>query len=209
MWGKLLKCKWGPDLTLTPKSLPKSGRLCLPHLSAKWNLCKHILPLDRYRLPRNTIRLHWDEGWQFWGLSTHDKILWKRRWFARFHADHSKPLENQVKEKPFVSKDFLQIVNSYSSDSSPTTLQVALDFSLHMYQQTCSTGPWEWVLVEAVSAHQKASSPHHPTLTTTRTMQIASTPSHSPLALSSCWIFSAWICKCAHPAGVIHVTKIM
>ena len=72
------------------------------------------------------------------------------------------------------------------SDSSPILLREALDFSLHMNQLMCQIGAIILVHVEAVSQPQMASSPPHPTLAITPMMQTASTPSHSPLALSSC-----------------------
>ena len=98
MWWNLLQWKWSPLLTLISKYLPGTGRLCLPHLSAQWHLCQHLLPHHGYWLPRNTIRLHRDEGWQITGLTTHGKILWKRKQCPRFHADHTKPLVDQVRE---------------------------------------------------------------------------------------------------------------
>ena len=100
MWGKLFECKWSPFLPITSKSLPRSCWLCLPNLSAKWNQCQHIVPHNGYRLPRTNItdiRLHWVEGWKFWEFSTYGKALWKWQQWSWFHADHSKPLENQVK----------------------------------------------------------------------------------------------------------------
>ena len=98
MWWNLFKCKWSPLLTLIPECLSRSGRLCLPHLSAQWNLCQHLLPHHGYRLPRSSLRLHRDEGWQFTGLTIDGKILWKWQQCPWFHADHSKPLEDQVRE---------------------------------------------------------------------------------------------------------------
>ena len=105
MWRKFLKFQWNPDLTLTPKSIPRIGRLCLPHHSAQWNICQHLLPQHWDRLPRGShirrfhIRLHWDEGRQFWGFSTDGKNLWKWQQCPCFHPDHSKPLEDQVRKE--------------------------------------------------------------------------------------------------------------
>ena len=96
----------------------------------------------------------------------HLRIRWKRN-----HLD---------------KKWFLPFVNFSFSDSSPTTLRAALDFSLNMNPQMCPTGPITLVHVEVPSQPQMGSSPHHPTQATTQTMQTASTPSLSPLALSSC-----------------------
>ena len=100
LWRKLLKWKWNPVITLIPKSISGTGRLCLPHLSAKWNLYQRLLPHNGYRLPRNvlTIRLYWAERWQHWGISTDGEILWKWQQCPCFYADHSKPLESQVKD---------------------------------------------------------------------------------------------------------------
>ena len=81
------------------------------------------------------------------------------------------------------------------SDSFPTTLQVDWDSSLNMNQQMCPNGAIAMVHVEAVSQPHWASLPHHPTQTTTLQIKTASTPSLSPLALSSCWTFSAWILR--------------
>ena len=68
-----------------------------------------------------------------------------------------------------------------------------MDFSLNMIQQMCLNGPSEVVHVEAVSQPHRASLPHHPTMTTTLAMQTVSTPSLSPMEMSSYCIFSAWI----------------
>ena len=81
------------------------------------------------------------------------------------------------------------------SDSHPTHLRVEWDSSLNMHHQMCHNGAMAVVHVEAVSQPHRASSHHHPTQRITQTMQTASTQSLSPLALSSCWIFSAWICR--------------
>ena len=74
--------------------------MCLPHLPAKWNLHQHIPPHDGYRLPRSGLHiwLHRDEGWQFWGLSTHRKILWKWHQCLFSFNDISKPLDHQAKQ---------------------------------------------------------------------------------------------------------------
>ena len=53
-------------------------------------------------------------------------------------------------KKHFAKTYFLPFVNSYSSDSSPTTLEVAMDFSSHMNQPVCPTGAITLVHVEAV-----------------------------------------------------------
>ena len=100
-------------------------------------------------------------------------------------------------------------LNSYSSDSYPTILRVALDFRLNMDHHLCHTGPINLVNVEAVSQPQMASSPHHPTQATTHSIQSASTQSHNKLGLSCCLTFSAWIYKHAHTVGVIHVIIII
>ena len=83
-------------------------------------------------------------------------------------------------------KYFLQFVSSCFLDSSPTLLRVAMDSSLNMNQQMYLNGPSEVGHVEADSQPKTASSPLHPTQTTTQTMQTAYTPSLSPLGLSSC-----------------------
>ena len=49
------------------------------------------------------------------------------------------------------------------------------------------------VYVEEISLMQVDLCLLHPTRTITPQMKNASIPSHSPLALSSCWIFSEWI----------------
>ena len=96
MWWNLLKRKWNPVLSFIPQFLSRTGRLCLPHLSAQWNICQHLPHHHRYRLPRNPVRLHWVEGWQLWAISTDGKILREQQHLS---DNNSKPLEDQVKKE--------------------------------------------------------------------------------------------------------------
>ena len=105
MWRKLFKCKWSPFLTFIPKFVSRNGRLCIPHITAQWNICQHILTHHGYQLPRIVdnrilnITLHWNEGWHFWGICSDGEILWKGQKCTRVHADHSDTLVDQVREK--------------------------------------------------------------------------------------------------------------
>ena len=192
LWWQLHKCKWCGDFTLISKSIPTHGRLHLPHLSAQWNICQHLIHQHGCQLRRTllNIRLHWDEGWKFRGLSINGKILWRWQQCRCFHANHPKPLEDQVKEGNMLNwpRDCL-IIPSFT-DSHQTTGTVDLDFRLDMNPLTWSYGAI--VHVEAVSQPQMASWPRPHTQTSTHPMQTASTPSHSPLALSLCWPSTSW-----------------
>ena len=189
MWWNLLKHKWSSVLTLIPKPIPRIGRLCLSHISTQWKICKPLLHHHGYRLPRNTIRLHWAAGWQNRWITAYGKIMWKCHLCPCLHANQSKPLEDQVKEGRNCTKNELCnfFLQSSFTDSFPTPLRVEWDSSLNMNHQI-----WlhKWYIglesLENVGAHSHfhlAPSLHHPTQGITQTMQTASTPSLSPLAL--------------------------
>ena len=96
-------------------------------------------------------------------------------------------------EKAALRQKYNNTTYSSFSDSFPTTLEVDWDSSLNMNPQMCPNGAIALVNVEAIWQPYRAYSPHLPTQTTTQTMQNAPTQYHCPIALSSCWIFSAWI----------------
>ena len=184
----------------------RRGRLFIPHLTARWHICQHFPPQPGYKLPRSGYHwrfnrgFHWDEGWKLWELSSDVEIVWKWQQCPRLHADNSDSLKNQVR-KEALSCEFLHFDNFPFPEFSPIS-GVAFDFSLNMNPLMCPHGAMAVVhvvhvgigaVVHVCSHHLMASSPHHPTQTTTHIMQNASTPSHSLLAQSSCWIFSALI----------------
>ena len=60
----------------------------------------HMNNINQNATPRSGLHiwLHRDEGWQFWGLSTHRKILWKWHQYLFSFNDISKPLDHQAKQ---------------------------------------------------------------------------------------------------------------
>ena len=140
MWWRLHRFKWCLVFTLTPKSIPTCQRLHLPHLSAHWKLCQHLLHQHGCKLPRtllNWTRLHRDEGWQFRGLSTDGKILWRWQQCPCFPANHPKPLDDQVKEGNMLDcpRDCLIII--CFTGSHPTSGTVDLDLRFNMNPLMC------------------------------------------------------------------------
>ena len=87
------------------------------------------------------IRLHWDEGWQFRGLSTDGKILWRWQQCPFFHANHPKPLKDQVKEGNLLNLpgDYLIILSF--TDSHQTTGTMDLGSSWSTTRMSVATSP--------------------------------------------------------------------
>ena len=198
----LFKWKWNCVLALIPKYVPRLGRLHLPLLSAKWNICQSILLQNEYRLQRYTIWYHWDKGWPISRLSPYGKILWKWQQCSQVHAVHTKPLVDKVKENSSLLTQKLWFHSSFS-DSSPTTMRVEQDFKLDMNPQMSPIGATTRVHVQEISQPCKASLPHHLFLEIIQTMLTASSPSHNPLALLFSWSSWAWILRIIAHANMI------